>query len=211
MEPAFFDFVNFKDCLFHWRWSVDGFWFFLFVVLPFLRWFFWDFLIKGWRWRLQTPPESEEDAQPTGSLDIDECYKILGCRKTASVQKIKKHYRVLVKMYHPDVILGTKRFEKIQEDVREKYIGFGMKRFRKIQEDLRKQYIDFGTKRFRKIHEAYERILQDRGSDFHDENPSQKSSAVKYTPASELIRPAAIVLAILAGLILLGYIIKQLT
>jgi DnaJ-class molecular chaperone len=131
------------------------------VFLPFLRWFFWDVLIKDWR--EQTPPESEEDAQPTGRLDIDECYKILGCRQTASVQEIKKHYRVLVKMYHPDVVLGTKRFQKIQEDVREKYIHLGMKRFRKIQEKLRKKYIDFGTKRFREINEAYERILQDRG------------------------------------------------
>ena len=44
-------------------------------------------------------------------------YKVLGVPRDASLDLIKKTYRALSKIYHPDVYIGDKKFaqEKIQE------------------------------------------------------------------------------------------------
>jgi len=77
-------------------------------------------------------PASRYNEYKTGtngdSLEIEECYKILGCSSNDSDQTIKQKYRKAISEYHPD---------KIQS------------------KGLPEQFLKFATEQTKKINEAY--------------------------------------------------------
>ena len=57
--------------------------------------------------------EEEEEEELTGSF-YEECYKMLGVGKDASIDEIQKAYYREVKTHHPDKGGDTKKFKKVQ-------------------------------------------------------------------------------------------------
>ncbi|HAE61222.1 MAG TPA: heat-shock protein [Eubacteriaceae bacterium] len=64
-------------------------------------------------------------------------YEILGVKKDASSDEIKKAYRKLAKKYHPDANPGDKKSEEMFKDINEAYEVLG-------DDDKRKKYDTFG-------------------------------------------------------------------
>lgn len=69
------------------------------------------------------------------AIDLDECYKVLGCTKDDSTETIKRKYRELVKKYHPD------RF---------------------MSQNLPHEFMEVANKKLDDIKKAYEKIIQIR-------------------------------------------------
>ncbi len=65
-------------------------------------------------------------------------YKILGVSRDATSEEIKKAYKKLAKLYHPDLNKGDKSKEEKFKELNEAYRVLG-------DEKLRKQYDQFGT------------------------------------------------------------------
>ena len=66
----------------------------------------------------------------------DDCYAILGCKKTDPDSIIKKQYRTLASQYHPDRIASK---------------------------ELAEDFITFANEKFKAIQNAYEQIKRERG------------------------------------------------
>lgn len=67
---------------------------------------------------------------------LTECYKVLGCDRTASLEEVKRCYRKLVSDFHPDKIM---------------------------HKDLPEEFIRFAETRFNSIKLAYETLLRASG------------------------------------------------
>jgi|GEM_PF-5637597 len=63
-------------------------------------------------------------------LDHDECYAVLGCKKTDSHAQIKAQYHALMKQFHPDVIQA--------KDMPDAFVKFAGERCLRIQEAYHK-------------------------------------------------------------------------
>jgi len=56
----------------------------------------------------------------SSKMSTDECFRILGCKKDASLIEVKKSYRKLVKEHHPDIVRGRGESEEAIEDANAK-------------------------------------------------------------------------------------------
>ena len=65
--------------------------------------------------------------------DMDYYYQVLKCSRTATVEDIKKQYRILCKKYHPDTYLSK---------------------------DLPEEIINLTAEKFKEVNEAYEKIME---------------------------------------------------
>ena len=65
-------------------------------------------------------------------------YKILGIKRNASTEEIKKAYRKLARKYHPDVNPGDKKAERKFKEISEAYSVLG-------DAKKRKEYEQFGA------------------------------------------------------------------
>ncbi len=68
--------------------------------------------------------------------DIDRCYAVLGCKKSDSVDDIKRSYRKLVVEFHPDKI---------------------------VSKGLPQEFLEFANQKFKDIQTAYEFVKAERG------------------------------------------------
>ena len=85
-------------------------------------------------------------------------YKILGVKRDASAEEIKKAYRKLAMKYHPDHTKGDKSAEEQFKKISEAYAVLSDK-------EKRQQYDTFGSARF---HQRYSQEDIFRGFDFAD-------------------------------------------
>jgi curved DNA-binding protein len=88
----------------------------------------------------------------------EDYYKILGVKKTASDEEIKKSYRKLAMKYHPDHTKGDKSAEEKFKKISEAYAVLS-------DEEKRKKYDTFGAEGF---HQQFTQEDIFRGADFAD-------------------------------------------
>jgi hypothetical protein len=80
------------------------------------------------RWKRET-------SKADGPLTLQEAYAILECSERSPVEEIKRKYRTLAKLFHPDVIQGK---------------------------DLHPEFVDFAKTRFQAIGQAYDLVMASR-------------------------------------------------
>ncbi|MBQ1301889.1 MAG: DnaJ domain-containing protein, partial [Firmicutes bacterium] len=74
-------------------------------------------------------------------MEYKDYYKILGVEKTATQDEIKKAYRKMAKLYHPDKTKGDKAAEEKFKEAAEAYSVLSDEKKRKeLELDILKEY-----------------------------------------------------------------------
>src|SRR3990172_118769 len=93
-------------------------------------------------------------------------YEVLGLKKGASLEEIKKTYRKLARKYHPDVNPGDKKSEEKFKEISEAYDILS-------DHEKRKKYDLYGHQSFQSGFDpfsAYQRSGKSQGFDFQEKS-----------------------------------------
>ena len=79
--------------------------------------------LKEFQQRPKELPQGEQAASSQPSMPLADAYAIMGLPQTASLDQVKKRYRVLARLFHPDAPGGYVEAMKLLNNARERIVG----------------------------------------------------------------------------------------
>ena len=79
--------------------------------------------LKEFQQRPKELPQGEQAASSQSSMPLADAYAIMGLPQTASLDQVKKHYRVLARLFHPDAPGGYVEAMKLLNNARDRIVG----------------------------------------------------------------------------------------